>query len=69
RSADFEWKRNGGSITITTKGFGHGVGMSQYGANYMAEQGKSVADIVKHYYQGVDISEADSFLNKYMAKK
>ncbi len=43
--------------------------MSQYGANYMAQQGKSVADIVKHYYQGVDISEADSFLNKYMAKK
>lgn len=69
RSADFEWKRNGSRITITTKGFGHGVGMSQYGANYMAEQGKSVTDIVKHYYQGVNISEAASFLNKYMAKK
>ncbi|MEC1635925.1 stage II sporulation protein D [Bacillus mojavensis] len=68
-SADFEWKRNGDTITITTKGFGHGVGMSQYGANFMAKEGKTVDEIVKYYYQGTQISTADSFLNKYMAKK
>ncbi|MBU8804774.1 stage II sporulation protein D [Bacillus subtilis] len=68
-SADFEWKRNGDTITVTTRGFGHGVGMSQYGANFMAKEGKTVDDIVKYYYQGTQISEADSFLNKYMAKK
>lgn len=43
--------------------------MSQYGANFMAKEGKTVDDIVKYYYQGTQISEADSFLNKYMAKK
>ncbi|KYD06562.1 stage II sporulation protein D [Bacillus atrophaeus] len=68
-SADFEWKRSGDKITVTTKGFGHGVGMSQYGANYMAKEGKTADEIVKYYYQGTAISEADGFLNKYMAKK
>lgn len=35
----------------------------------MAKEGKTVDDIVKYYYQGTQISEADAFLNKYMAKK
>lgn len=34
----------------------------------MAKEGKTVDDIVKYYYQGTQISEADAFLNKYMAK-
>jgi len=45
------------SITMKTKGFGHGVGMSQSGANYMAKQGYSYKDILLHYYKGVEISE------------
>ncbi|MDV2887480.1 SpoIID/LytB domain-containing protein, partial [Alkalihalophilus pseudofirmus] len=56
RSTDFAWERKGNNIVITTKGFGHGVGMSQYGANGMAEQGKNYKDIVKHYYTGVQIT-------------
>lgn len=55
RSTDFDIKI-GGDVKITTRGYGHGVGMSQYGANYMAKEGKSYEDILKHYYQGVIIS-------------
>ncbi|BBP92848.1 stage II sporulation protein D [Bacillus safensis] len=51
------------------KGYGHGVGMSQYGAHYMAQAGKKVDAIVKHYYKGIQIESADRFLNTYMAKK
>ena len=36
-------------------GYGHGVGMSQYGANAMAKQGKSAQQILRHYYTGVKI--------------
>lgn len=43
------------AITITTKGYGHGVGMSQYGANEMAKNGADYTEILKHYYKDVDI--------------
>lgn len=42
-------------FTFSTKGYGHAVGMSQYGADYLARQGSSYIDILKHYYQGVEI--------------
>ncbi len=44
------------SITMKTKGFGHGVGMSQAGANRMAQQGYSYKEILQHYYKGVEIT-------------
>jgi stage II sporulation protein D len=69
RSSDFTWSRKGSSIIISTKGYGHGVGMSQYGANGMAAEGKNYQDIVKYYYQGVDITKADSMLATITAKK
>jgi stage II sporulation protein D len=69
RSSDFAWERKGDNIVITTKGFGHGVGMSQYGANGMAEEGKNYQEIVKYYYQGVEISSAESMLATITAKK
>ncbi|WP_316570534.1 stage II sporulation protein D [Neobacillus sp. YIM B06451] len=62
RSSDFSWQRRGNEIIITTRGFGHGVGMSQYGANGMAAEGKSYQQIVKYYYKGIEISPADSLL-------
>lgn len=68
RSADFGMIRNGDKITITTKGYGHGVGMSQYGADGMAKEGKTAEDIVKYYYQGVAISPLSDF-TKLLAKK
>ncbi|MCJ8007933.1 stage II sporulation protein D [Lederbergia wuyishanensis] len=57
RSTDFNWIRKGDSIIVTTKGFGHGVGMSQYGANGMAKEGKKYDEIVTYYYQGISISK------------
>ena len=55
RSADFEVSQSGNNIVFTTKGYGHGVGMSQYGANGMAKAGYSYSQILKHYYTGVSI--------------
>ena len=43
-------------VEITTYGFGHGVGMSQYGANGYAEHGYTYEEILKHYYTNVEIS-------------
>lgn len=44
-------------VKITTKGYGHGVGMSQYGANAMAKNGSNYEEILHHYYKDVDIVE------------
>lgn len=57
RSADFDIKRENGTIIFTTKGYGHGAGMSQYGAEFMAEEGKSFEEILKHYYSDVEIAQ------------
>lgn len=55
RSSDFELSYDGNNLTVTTRGYGHGVGLSQYGANEMAKKGFSYSEIIKHYYVGVDI--------------
>lgn len=55
RSTSFEIADKGNSIVITTKGYGHGLGMSQYGACYMANHGSSYRDILAHYYKGAVI--------------
>lgn len=55
RSADFDLVLENGILNITTRGYGHGVGMSQYGANGMAKQGYNYNQILKHYYTGVNI--------------
>ncbi len=57
RSAVFEIEYDDG-FKIVTKGCGHCVGMSQYGANEMAKTGKTYDEILKHYYTGVEISSA-----------
>lgn len=53
RSTNIEFSVNGDEITVTTYGFGHRVGMSQYGAKAMAESGSSFEEILKTYYQGI----------------
>lgn len=55
RSTAFVITIVGSTVTITTKGYGHRVGMSQYGADAMAVQGKNYAEILTHYYQGVQL--------------
>lgn len=50
-----EYNLKKGEYLIVGKGYGHGLGMSQYGANDMAEAGYSYKDIIKFYYTDVDI--------------
>ena len=61
RSSDFTFKISGDNIQFTTRGYGHGVGMSQWGANGMAERGSNYEEILKHYYQGVTLSKLKSY--------
>ena len=55
RSANFDVAFSSDKFIFTVKGYGHGIGMSQYGAHYMAMQGKSYEEILKHYYKGCEI--------------
>ena len=57
KSNHFTIKQNENSVNITTKGYGHGVGMSQYGAQAMALNGYKYSDILKYYYQGTTIKK------------
>ncbi|MBP3766631.1 MAG: stage II sporulation protein D [Bacilli bacterium] len=52
RSTSFEIEKNSLGVVFKTKGYGHGVGMSQYGANGMAKNGYNYKDILTHYYPG-----------------
>ena len=56
RSTDFEISLLNDEISITTKGYGHGVGMSQYGANGMANSGKNYQEILTYFYKNVKLS-------------
>lgn len=56
RSTDFTIENNGDIISITTRGYGHGVGMSQYGANGMANDGYSYDEILKYFYKNINLS-------------
>lgn len=55
RSTDFTFEKITDGYNITTKGYGHGVGMSQYGANGMAQNGYTYDEILKYYYQDTNI--------------
>lgn len=56
KSAKFEVTIEGDNIKFNVIGYGHGVGMSQTGADSMAKQGKNCEEIIKHYYTGVEIT-------------
>lgn len=57
KSTNFEIVKENEKIKFKVKGYGHGVGMSQTGANTLAKEGKNYEEIVKHFYIGVEISE------------
>lgn len=59
RSTNFEISIDDDNIKFSVKGYGHGVGMSQTGADSMAKQGSSAEDIIKHFYTGVEVSEVN----------
>lgn len=64
QSTDFTIKRKQNTIVVETKGYGHGVGMSQYGANGMAMEGKTAEEILHYYYQGTKIERIDAIEEK-----
>lgn len=55
RSSCFKINTDGETVKFEVTGYGHGVGMSQYGANAMAKEGKTYKDILMHYYSGTQI--------------
>ena len=55
KSTAFEVSYSDGYFTFTTYGYGHGVGMSQNGANILAKQGYSYEQILKHYFTGIEV--------------
>lgn len=57
RSTNFEIIKEDENIKFSVKGYGHGVGMSQTGADSLAKQGKNYEEIIKHFYIGVEIIE------------
>ena len=57
RSTDFTFEKNKDSITFIMKGYGHGVGLSQVGAQEMAQAGKNYIEILTHYYTGTSVEK------------
>lgn len=55
RSASFSVEYNGTSFCFTTHGYGHGVGLSQYGAKALAEQGRTWQEILLYYFPGCEV--------------
>ena len=55
RSACFEWEVQDGKLVFFVTGYGHGVGLSLYGANQMAAEGADFLEILTHYYTGVTV--------------
>ena len=60
RSTFFNIIRDKNNIIIKNKGYGHGVGMSQYGAQGMAKEGYKYDEILKHYYKNIEIKKIDA---------
>ena len=63
RSTAFEIRSSKDSITVTTRGFGHRVGMSQYGAQAMAKAGSRCEEILAHYYTGAELVREEYYGN------
>lgn len=57
KSSNFETEFKDGKVIFTVYGYGHGVGMSQNGANYMAQQGSDYKEILAHYYKGTTVMQ------------
>lgn len=62
KSANFSISIDSKNVTFTVKGNGHGVGMSQWGANEMGKRGKKYDEILKHYYTGIEIVKINDIL-------
>ncbi|AGL03811.1 stage II sporulation protein D [Desulfoscipio gibsoniae] len=61
RSTNFTWQFKNDQIIFETVGYGHGVGMCQYGASGLAEHGYDYKQIINHYYTGVQINNINDY--------
>ncbi len=61
RSSNIQITRSGEDFVFEVTGNGHGVGMSQYGANAMAKNGSGYKEILEHYYTGVSLEKSEYF--------
>ncbi|RJR15985.1 MAG: SpoIID/LytB domain-containing protein [Nitrospiraceae bacterium] len=68
-STHFSLARTGPNVVFTGKGYGHGVGLSQWGALEMARQGKNYRDILSHYYPGTTLKNSGQLSYRDMAFK
>lgn len=59
-STYFQWRVEGEKIIFNTKGYGHGVGMCQYGADGMAKEGRDFLEILKYYFRGIEVVDYHS---------
>lgn len=64
RSSDFTVRKTQNGYEIVTTGYGHGVGMSQYGAQGMALEGSKYQDILEHYYQNIEVIQLSEYKGK-----
>ena len=71
RSANFNFEIGENNIKFKVTGYGHGVGMSQTGADALAKQGNNYEDIIKHFYVGVEIVDGQKLFipNKILIYK
>ena len=56
-SSCFSFQKYDGKLRITTRGIGHGLGLSQYTANKMAKEGKNMEEILTHFFDGTELKE------------
>ena len=63
-STCFTVSRAGDTVTFSVRGYGHRVGMSQYGANYMAAQGFDYRTILQYYYRGAEIKKLSQTMSE-----
>ena len=62
RSSNIYFTQNDSGISVVSLGYGHGVGMSQCGAQAMAKSGSNYIEILKHYYPGTELGQINSIL-------
>jgi len=61
-SSCFTLQPYNGKLRVTTRGAGHGIGMSQYTANEMAKEGKKYDEILQYFYEGTEMKEVAEIL-------
>lgn len=63
-STNFSWETDGGKIIFTTRGYGHGVGLCQYGADGMAAAGHNFEQILAYYYTGIQLESLARYTHR-----